>query len=126
MTPISGDDSLKLAKRHLERVQSSWDPPNWLDLSSYGLYALEAAVIAAAQRLAIPVKRTHVSKVEASRTLSKNHGLPDIGDLMQDLNEVRKSEAYGDVTTLQNLNAEDVASEVEIYIDAVERLPEQR
>lgn len=125
MSPISGDDSLALAKKHLERVQSSWDPPEWLDLSAYGLYALEAAVIAAAEHLKVPVKRTHVSKVQAARVLAKNHGLPDIGDLMQDLNEVRKSEAYGDITAPQNMDPEDVATNVELYVDAVTHLFEQ-
>ena len=41
--------SLALARRHLERVQNSWDDPvDWDDLSLYGFYCLENAVEAAA------------------------------------------------------------------------------
>ena len=44
----SPEDKMKLARRHLERVQVAWeDPTDWADLSFYGLYALEAAVDAA-------------------------------------------------------------------------------
>jgi hypothetical protein len=39
---------------------------------------------------------------------------------MRDLNEVRKSEAYGDVATPPELNAESVAAEIEEFIEAVE------
>ncbi len=42
-------------------------------------------------------------------------------DLLRDLNETRKSEAYGEVAA-PNLDAEDVACEIELYIAAVEAL----
>lgn len=122
MSPISAADSLALAKKHLERVQSSWDPPEWLDLAAYGLYALEAAVVAAAIHYNVTLKRTHSSKADASDELSSGHGLPKISDLMQDLNEVRKSEAYGDISAPPSLHPEDVASQVEEYVDAVANL----
>ena len=67
------EDKLKLAKRHLERVQAAWDTPtDWDDLSLYGFYCLEAAV-------------------------------------------------YGDVPA-PDMHAEDVASEIELYVDAVAEL----
>jgi len=122
MTPISDADSLALAKKHLERVQTSWDPPEWLDLSAYGLYALEAAVVAAALHPKVGVERSHWSKVDAARELATNHGLPDVADLMRALNEVRKSEAYGDVSAPRNLDPEEVASSVDEYVDAVSAL----
>jgi hypothetical protein len=122
VSPISAADSLALAKKHLERVQSSWDPPEWLDLAAYGLYALEAAVVAAALHCNVTLKRTHTSKADAADELSNSHGLPEISDLMQDLNEVRKSEAYGDISARPTLDPEDVASQVEEYIDAVSNL----
>lgn len=122
MSSISAADSLALAKKHLERVQSSWDPPDWLDLASAGLYALEAAVVAAGLHLGYVTQRTHWKKADVAEDLAKKHGLPDIVQLMRDLNEVRKSEAYGDIATPPNLDPEDVAREVEEYVDAVDEL----
>jgi hypothetical protein len=124
MSPISSADSFALAKKHLERVQYSrvqysWDPPEWLDLAAYGLYAIEAAVVAAALHLRLPLQRNHWSKADAARELSKSHGLPEVAELMKDLNDVRKSEAYGDMSAQRHLDAEDVAREIEEYIDAV-------
>jgi len=112
-------DPLNLAKKHLDRVQSSWDPPDWLDLSAYSLYAIEAAIDAAAQTASIPLKRTHWDKADVAVLLAREHGLPDVSGMMRDLNEVRKSEAYGDIATPPKLDAEEVASDVEAYIDAV-------
>lgn len=122
MTPISAEDSLVLAKKHLDRVQSAWDPPEWLDLAAYGLYAIEAAVVAAGLRLNLEFKRSHWSKADVAEELAAKHGLPQVADLMKDLNEVRKSEAYGDVSAPPELDAQDVATRVELYVDAVSEL----
>lgn len=120
MSPISAAQSLALARKHLDRVQGSWDPPEWLDLAAYGLYALEAAAVAAAIHARHPLERTHWSKAGVVRKLARNKGLPDVSGLMHDLNEIRKSEAYGDVASPPSLDAEDVAREVEEYVDAVD------
>jgi hypothetical protein len=122
MSPISASQSLALAKKHLARAQVSWDPPEWLDLASSGLYAIEAAVVAAALHRNYPLKRTHWSKADAARDLAAQGGLPDVSGLMGDLNEVRKSEAYGDIASPPNLDAEEVVREVEEYVDAVDAL----
>ena len=60
MGNIRAKEQLKVARRHLERVQGAWDAPtDWSDLSLYGFYCLEAAVMAAAKYFGIDVKRTH-------------------------------------------------------------------
>ena len=115
-------DKLELAKKHLSRVRDSWDPPEWLDLAAYGLWALEAATVAAGLHLGKSSKRTHSNKAELAGDLAKTEGLPDVVELMHDLNEVRKSEAYGDIASPPHLDPEDVAREVEAYVDAVEEL----
>jgi hypothetical protein len=120
-TPTAADQ-LALAKRHLQRVQAAWDPPEWLDLATFGFYALEAAVMAAATHVNLPAQRTHPGKVKAAGDLAAQHGLPDISQLLRDLNEARKSEAYGDVTFPTGLDAQAVAIAVEEYVDAVEQL----
>ena len=122
MSPISAADSLALAKKHLARVLDSWDPPDWLDLAAYGLYALEAATVAAGLHLGNAPKRTHWNKAELARDLARNEGLPDIAALMGDLNEVRKSEAYGDIASPPMLDPENVARKVEAYVNSVDAL----
>ena len=115
------DEKLELAQRHLQRVQAAWDPPDWADLSLYGFYALEAAVEAASTHLGLSVQKAHWARVGAAETLHRDHGLPDVAELLRDLNETRKSEAYGDVAAPQ-LDAADVASAIDLYVDAVANL----
>jgi hypothetical protein len=62
--------------------------------------------------------------VEAAKTLHDQHRLPDVSVLLRDLNETRKSEAYGDVQTPE-LDAEDVASEIELFIESVGQILEK-
>lgn len=122
MTEAPAAKSLALAKKHLKRVQDAWDPPEWLDLAAYGLYALEAAIVAAALHRGYPPKRTHWSKAEVADELARKEGLPSISGLLRDLNEARKSEAYGDVAFPHGLDPEDVAQQVEAYVNAVDTL----
>ncbi len=122
----SGDagNSLECARKHMERVQSAWeDPVDWLDLSIYGFYCLEAAVVAAALHVGIKIKRSHPGKVEAAKQLALSHNLPDVSDFIWELNSARKSKAYGDVD-FPDLNAEDVAARIEHFLDAVSSLLE--
>ena len=114
-------EKLALARKHLEQARDAWDPPDWADLSFYGFYSLEAAVEAAAIHHGISVTRSHWSRVEAAEQLHKDHGLPDVAELLGDLNETRKSEAYGDVEAPE-LDAEDVISGIDTYVEAVDRL----
>src|SRR5437879_3883976 len=116
---MTAEEQLKLARKHLLRVQEAWDPPEWDDLSLYGFYCLENAVTAAATHAKIPFnKKSHPGKAEAARQLAREYGLPDVEDLLKDLNEARKSEAYGDIAA-PTLDAADVASEIESYVQAV-------
>ncbi len=115
-------DKLELAKRHLERVQSAWDEPtDWDDLSLYGFYCLEAAVEAAALHLGLGTSKKHWEKVDIALKLHKKQGLPDISELLSDLNVARKAAAYGD-TEWPDLGAEGIASDIEEYVDAVTTL----
>jgi hypothetical protein len=118
----TGSNKLKLARRHLERVQSAWDDPtDWDDLSLYGFYCLEAAVEAAALHLGLRTSKRHWEKVDLAVDLNRNHNLPDVTDLLGNLNNARKAAAYGDVE-LPELDAEDLAAAIERYVDAVAAL----
>ncbi|MGH8924484.1 MAG: hypothetical protein ACRDWA_07610 [Acidimicrobiia bacterium] len=49
-------DRVQLAKEQLERVRvAAIDPVDWSDLSLYAFYALENAVVAAAEHFGIPL-----------------------------------------------------------------------
>jgi hypothetical protein len=118
-------EKLALSKRHLKRVLSAWDnPTDWDDLSLYGFYCLEAVVEAAAVHVGMKSSKKHWEKADLAEELQRQHGLPDIGQLLRDLNDARKSAAYGDVPA-PDLNAEKVASEIERYVDAVADLIER-
>lgn len=119
MGESAAKDRLAVAERHLERVQAACDEPtDWSDLSLYGFYCLEAAIMAAAAHAAIPIQPKHWQKADVARKLHQDHGLPDIVDLLIDLNQARKGAAYGDVE-MPELDPEDVASSIEDYIEAV-------
>lgn len=112
-------EKLQLAKRHLEKVLVAWDDPtDWDDLSLYGFYCLEAAVEATALHFRLRTSRKHWEKVDLAEVLHKKKGLPDIAELLHDLNDARKAAAYGDISCPE-LDAEDLASEIEAYVDAV-------
>jgi hypothetical protein len=119
-----GGDKLALARHHLNRVLDAWDDPtDWDDLSLYGFYCLEAAVEAAAGRVGIRTSKRHWERADVASELHKKHGLPDIEQLLRDLNDARKSAAYGDIPA-PDLNAEAVASAIEAYVNAVADLVE--
>ena len=108
---------------HLDRVQASWDDPtDWADLSSYGLYCLEACIVAAALHLGQARPGSHFAKAEAAEFLNQEHGLPDIGDLLIDLNTMRKHQAYGDTRAPDGMDPQDTADTIEVYVATVQAL----
>ena len=117
----AAEEHLKLARTQLERVQAAWDPPDWLDLSVYGFYCLENAVMAAALYTGISLQKSHPSKATAASQLAASAGLPDVSNLLRQLNDARKAEAYGDVERPM-LDSEDLARQIEEYVLAVEKL----
>ncbi len=112
-------EKLELARCHLARIQL--DPEGLDDLSIYGLYCLEAAVEAAALHVQIKMTKQHWEKANVAYALHTQHGLPDIYDLLNDLNDSRKAVAYGDVEA-PDLDNEDVVNEIERYVKAVGEL----
>lgn len=115
----TGSRKLELAKRHLDKVLVAWtEPTDWDDLSLYGFYCLEAAVEAAALHFGLRTSKRHWEKLDLADDLHTKKGLPDVRDLLRDLNNARKAAAYGDMDR-PDLNAEDIASQIEGYVDAV-------
>ena len=88
---------LELARSHRIRIANAWpDPTDWGDLSIYGFYCLEAAIVAAAMHLDIEIEFTHESKSKAAEVLAQSHDLPDISELLVYLNTARRAIAFGD------------------------------
>jgi hypothetical protein len=86
----------------------------------FAFLCLENAVAAAALHAGTSFKITsHSSKAHAAKELASKHGLPDVSSLLVELNDARKSTSYGDAPW-PNLDAEDVAAEVERFLSAVE------
>jgi hypothetical protein len=122
MSKISNDPQhfLKVAEEHLKRVQSARDPPDWSDLGTYGLYCLEALVRAGALKAGETPIRTHWGKADQARNLSQHHHLPDIEDLLRELNVLRKAKAYGDEDFDESdYDAEDIATQIKDYFEKV-------
>lgn len=120
----SANDKLTLARRHLEKVLAAWSiPTDWDDLAVYGFYCLENAVEAAAKQLGLATPKNHWLRADLAGELHAIHGLPDVEPLLRNLNEARKAAAYGDVNAPE-LNAEDIALQIEAYVLAVEQLVE--
>jgi hypothetical protein len=114
----SAHEHLELARRHLARVRSASRPANWPDLTLYGFYCLENAVVAAAIHVGIVTQKSHPSKVTAGQQLTLQRSLPDVSRLLVQLNDARKVEAYGDVVR-PDLDPENLASTLAEYIEAV-------
>jgi hypothetical protein len=110
---------LSRAESHLRRAHDAAPhPTDWYDLTIYGFYCLEAAVMAAATHVGLQVPRTHPGKAAASEKLARDHGLPDVSVLLPMLNAARKAAAYGD-TTLPPLDPARLVRELERYVAAV-------
>ena len=90
-------------------------------LSPYGFYCLEAAVEAAALHFGWRTSKKHWEKVDTASTLHKQKGLPDVSDLLRELNNARKAAAYGDAE-VPDLEAESIASQIEEYVNAIAAL----
>jgi hypothetical protein len=88
---------LARAESHLRRARAAAPhPTDWYDLTIYGFYCIEAAVMAAAIHAGLQVPRTHPGKAAAAEKLAQDHGLPNVSVLLPMLNAARKAAAYGD------------------------------
>ena len=118
---------MQLAEKHLHQVQTAaLDPVDWASLSMFGLYALEAAVDAASLHLGLDSRRTHHGRRGIADLLASDHDLPPVAQLLRDLNEMRKSEAYGDIADPPELDAEDVSGTIEHFVTSVAHIVDDR
>ena len=116
-------DKFTLAKEQLDRANGSWggtnDEPE--NVIMWCFYALENAVVAAAEATGWKWKRTHHDKVELAKKLhSKGIVNLDVSGLLTTLNEARKDVAYGEPgSMLREIDLEDMLSQVEEFMEQV-------
>ena len=111
---------LGIAEQHFPRVQEARDQLDWTDLGTYGLYCLEALIRAAALKSGETPIRTHWGKADQAKNLHQKVGLPDVSDLLQDLNVMRKAMAYGDEEFDESdHDAEEIVRDIEDYLAKV-------
>lgn len=112
-----------LAEQHLQRVRSAVaDEVDWAGLAIFGLHALEAAVDALSLHLGWETPPWHTARQENAARLASEHGFAPVADLLADLNEARKSEAYGDLARPPSLDPYEVAAAVEGYVASARKL----
>lgn len=113
------------AQSHLHRVQSAWiDPQDAEAAVMFAFYAYENAIVAVAEVKGIPWKKNHYDKADlASKLAADGLVTRDVGALLRQLNEARKDVSYGEPgPELSSIDLEDLASELETFIDEIERL----
>jgi hypothetical protein len=127
---LSPRQHLEIAEKHLERVRKAHEqsPLDWSVFTTYSLYCLEAALMGAAGAVKLRVAATHWDKGARAEELHKNHGLPDVSELLGNLNLGRKAEAYGDIEydAEDELDEDKIIAEVEAYFEAVEQIIEEQ
>jgi hypothetical protein len=116
MSAEASREALARARAHLARAQEDPEDPD--NVFVWSFWALENAITAAAIHADVAIEKQHWAKAEAARKLHKQVGLEDVSDLLRDLNDARKSTAYGD-TAEPELVTTEVLAVLAAYIDAV-------
>ncbi len=116
------------ARKQLQHVQeAAWDPQDADDAVTWAFYAYENCVVALAEATGTPWKKTHWSKVDIARQMASDGRVArDIGDELENLNELRKDVQYGEPgADLLEVDLEYLAVELERYVDNVAAVVER-
>ena len=112
------------AKTHLERVQGEvYDVDGDHEAAvTWAFYAYENCVSALAEALGRSWTHNHVQKADLARTFHREQQVSiDVGDLLEELNRLRKVVEYGEPgSDLMEIDLEDLSSGLETFIDEVE------
>ncbi len=115
-------DGIDRAKRQMEKVQAaSREPPDHEQAVMWAFYAYENCVTALAELYGYSWTRNHRAKADLARKFHAE-GLVsrDIGDELEELNNLRKDVAYGEpASDLLARDLGELAIELEKFIDEV-------
>lgn len=105
------------------RVQdASWAPRDAEEAVTWAFYAYENCLAALAERYGRKLTKNHREKAELARRLHED-GLVsrDIGDELEELNNLRKDVQYGEPgPELQERDLEDLAIELEQFVEEID------
>jgi len=120
---VSPKAKVKLAREHLERALPAVSADDYTEAVTWLFAALEAAIVAVAERHGIDTPNQHWKKAEAAEKLHHSGVLPhDLFETLGVLNEARKVAVYeGDEPELGSRSLESIAGEVEAAVELAER-----
>lgn len=120
---MSPKDKAELAREHLERALPAVTAANHTEAVTWLFAALEAAIVALAQRHGMITPRQHWKKAEAARELHNSGVLPqDFSELLDVLNEARKVAVYeGEEPDLGAQSLDELAVDVGLAVDLAKR-----
>lgn len=113
----------ELAREHLERALPAVAVEDYTEAVTWLFAALEAAVVAVAERHGIDTRKQHWKKMEVASEMYKSGVLPyDFSDTLDVLNGARKVAVYeGDEPDLRGHSLEDIATDVEAAVELAEQ-----
>lgn len=116
-------EKLRLARDHLAKVRQAVKarPPDLALLYVFGQFAVEVAATAAGAHVDLSEAETHPGKLRLAGRLRDEHGLPDVEEVLRDLQRNRIHEAYGNFEPSGRFSPDEIAVTVEAYVEAVAR-----
>lgn len=115
---------LATARKHLERVQDAVGgiEEDHEAAVTWAFYAYENCVSALAEAFDQPLTHNHVQKAQlARRQYAERMVSQDIGDLLEELNRLRKDVEYGmPGSDLTEMDLEELSGGLETFIDEVD------
>ena len=109
----------ELAREHLGRALPAVTAEDYTEAVTWLFAALEAAIVAVADRHGIDTQKQHWKKAEVAKQLHDSGVLPhDFSHTLDTLNEARKVAVYeGDTPDLGDQSLEDLAEDVETAVE---------
>ncbi|MDQ3647713.1 MAG: HEPN domain-containing protein [Actinomycetota bacterium] len=119
---MSPKRKVELAREHLDRALPAVTTEDYTEAVTWLFAALEAAIVAIAERHGIDTEKQHWKKAAVAKQLRESGKLPhDFSTTLDVLNEARKVAVYeGETPDLGGESLEDVATDVEAAVELAE------
>jgi hypothetical protein len=120
---VSPKPKAELAREHLVRARPAVFVEDYTEAVTWLFAALEAAIVAVAEKHGLDTKKQHWKKAEVAKTLHQSGLLRyDFSSTLDLLNEARKTAVYdGEEPDLEGKSLEDVAADVELAVELAEQ-----
>ena len=113
----------ELARAHLDRALPAVASEDYTEAVTWLFAALEAAIVAVAERQGVETMKQHWKKAEVAKQLHDSGALPhDFSETLDVLNEARKVAVYeGEEPELGDHSLEAISAEVESAVELAEQ-----